>query len=194
MVLFQPSSLYLVFPYLHISKGIISQGNLDFCIWWTPSTPCTHSWSNRSSLAMQTGHRILLVRWQLALNIQAPKNTQLLPYTFWRSAGRYKHKRLLVLEGNQNLRGSHVSDPFPQEKGPTSTLSQSITSYLWTQSWCFTQREGGVTQPVKVSVSCCRVSSGGDNPMIISCLIHSSPSMFLAGITREQVSQRTNDI
>lgn len=143
-----------------------------------PATIALTNWSNRSSLAMQVGHRILLVKQQLALNIWAPKrHLQHLLYPFWRSAWSYKHKRVLFLvaelKGHPESKCLRSSDAFPQEKGPENTFSLSITSPLWTQSWCFTQREGSsVTQLTKGSMSCCRVPTGGNKPMLTSSLIH----------------------
>lgn len=119
------------------------------------------------------GHRILLVKPQIAPNICAPKShIQHLLYAFWRPAWKYKHKRLLCLV---ELKGQPKSKWLPHKWSFSPCLS--IPSCLWPQSWCFTQREGGVTQPRKGSVSCCAV--------LISGLIHLTSSYVLDRITWE---------
>lgn len=112
---------------------------------------------------MQIGHRILLAKWQLALNIRTPK-------TIYLTCSWGQH------EGASTRAYKSLGDYFAR-------ISVLRAPYLWAslpplraKSWCFTQGWGSATRLIKGNVSCCRISTGRNTckTMLISSPIHST--------------------
>lgn len=112
---------------------------------------------------MQIGHRILLAKWQLALNIRTPK-------TIYLTCSWGQH------EGASTRAYKSLGDYFARISVLRAPYLWASLPPLWAKSWCFTQGWGSATRLIKGNVSCCRISTGRNTckTMLISSPIHST--------------------
>lgn len=155
MILFQPRALCWVFPYLTltgeppISKVIIAHSNPEFHIFensqqllhwlmrWQEQSVCAHGTQNIAG--------------------EATACSEYLCYPFWRSAWKYKHKRLLCLV---ELKGQSKSKWMPHKSDTFPHVWASLYIYRLRDDASH-RREGGVTQLRKGSMRSCTVLISG---------------------------------